>query len=200
MNDDQKIPDALAELGELATKPEANIIKLPNISASVPQLEEAIAELQKQGYAVPNYPVEPKTDEEKAINKKYAKVLGSAVNPVLREGNSDRRAPKAVKELCKSKSASNGSLECGFENFCRAYEFAEIFTERKIRRPSKTKENSESFSTEMMVLEQVLKDLCAAQSRRGDRFVGNDAFGVEDRLSKKRSRKPKKKIFFFPPT
>jgi len=82
--DDQKIPDELAKLGELATKPEANIIKLPNISASVPQLEAAITELQAQGFAVPNYPAEPKTDEEKAINKKYAKVLGSAVNPVLR--------------------------------------------------------------------------------------------------------------------
>ena len=97
LTEEQKTADALAELGELATKPEANIIKLPNISASVPQLEEAIAELQKHGYAVPNYPAEPKTEEETAINKKYAKVLGSAVNPVLREGNSDRRAPKAVK-------------------------------------------------------------------------------------------------------
>lgn len=102
LTDEQKIPDYLAELGELATKPEANIIKLPNISASVPQLEEAIAELQKQGFAVPNYPAEPKTDEEKEINKKYAKVLGSAVNPVLREGNSDRRAPKSVKDYAKA--------------------------------------------------------------------------------------------------
>ncbi len=102
LQDDQKIPDALAQLGELATKPEANIIKLPNISASVPQLEAAIAELQKQGFALPNYPSEPKTDEEKAINKKYAKALGSAVNPVLREGNSDRRAPKAVKDYAKA--------------------------------------------------------------------------------------------------
>lgn len=102
LNDEQKVPDALSELGELATKPEANIIKLPNISASVPQLEEAIAELQKQGFAVPNYPAEPKTDEEKAINKKYARVLGSAVNPVLREGNSDRRAAKAVKNYAKA--------------------------------------------------------------------------------------------------
>jgi len=102
LRDDQKVPDALAELGELATKPEANIIKLPNISASVPQLEEAIAELHKQGFAVPNYPAEPKTDEEKGINTKYAKVLGSAVNPVLREGNSDRRAPKAVKNYAKA--------------------------------------------------------------------------------------------------
>ncbi|MEP7074868.1 MAG: NADP-dependent isocitrate dehydrogenase [Acidobacteriota bacterium] len=102
LSEDQKTPDALAELAELANKPEANIIKLPNISASVPQLEEAIAELQKQGYALPNYPAEPKTDEEKAINKKYAHTLGSAVNPVLREGNSDRRAPKAVKNYAKA--------------------------------------------------------------------------------------------------
>ncbi|MGE3467123.1 MAG: NADP-dependent isocitrate dehydrogenase [Pyrinomonadaceae bacterium] len=99
---DQKMADALAQLGELATKPEANIIKLPNISASVPQLEEAIAELQAQGFALPDYPVEPKTEAEQAINKKYAKVLGSAVNPVLREGNSDRRAPKAVKNYARA--------------------------------------------------------------------------------------------------
>ncbi len=102
LTDDQKIGDALTELGELATTPEANIIKLPNISASVPQLDEAIAELQAKGFAVPNYPAEPKNDEEKAIKAKYAKVLGSAVNPVLREGNSDRRAPKAVKNYAKA--------------------------------------------------------------------------------------------------
>ena len=102
LSDDQKVEDALAELGKLATTPEANIIKLPNISASVPQLDEAIAELQKQGFAVPNYPAEPKNAEEEAIKAKYAKVLGSAVNPVLREGNSDRRAPKAVKNYAKA--------------------------------------------------------------------------------------------------
>lgn len=102
LKDDQKIGDALAELGELATKPEANIIKLPNISASIPQLEAAISELQAKGFAVPNYPAEPKTEDEKAIKTKYAKVLGSAVNPVLREGNSDRRAPKAVKNYAKA--------------------------------------------------------------------------------------------------
>ncbi len=102
LTDDQKTPDALSALGELATKPEANIIKLPNVSASVPQLEEAIAELQSQGYALPDYPAEPRTDDEVAVNKKYAKALGSAVNPVLREGNSDRRAPKAVKNYAKA--------------------------------------------------------------------------------------------------
>ena len=102
LNDDQKVEDALAELGQLATTPDANIIKLPNISASVPQLDEAIAELQKQGFALPNYPAEPKNEEEESIKNTYAKVLGSAVNPVLREGNSDRRAPKAVKNYAKA--------------------------------------------------------------------------------------------------
>ena len=102
LENDQKVPDALAELGELVGEPEANIIKLPNISASVPQLEEAVAELKKQGFAVPSYVAEPKTDEEKAVNQKYARCLGSAVNPVLREGNSDRRAPKAVKNYAKA--------------------------------------------------------------------------------------------------
>jgi isocitrate dehydrogenase len=101
LKEDQRIPDALAELGALATTPEANIIKLPNISASAPQLDEAIAELQAKGFAVPNYPAEPKNDEEKAIKTRYSKVLGSAVNPVLREGNSDRRVATAVKNFAK---------------------------------------------------------------------------------------------------
>jgi len=109
LTDEQKIGDALTELGELATTPEANIIKLPNISASAPQLEEAIAELQSKGFAVPNYPAEPKNDDEKAIKAKYAKVLGSAVNPVLREGNSDRRAPKAVKNYAKANPHKMGA-------------------------------------------------------------------------------------------
>ena len=132
LKDGQKIPDALAQLGELATKPEANIIKLPNISASVPQLEEAIAELQQQGFEVPNYPAEPKTDEEKAIHQKYAKVLGSAVNPVLREGNFDRRAPESRQKLRQSESASNGSLECGFQNFRRTHEDRRFLRHRKL--------------------------------------------------------------------
>ncbi|MBW8361268.1 MAG: NADP-dependent isocitrate dehydrogenase [Kaistella sp.] len=102
LNEEQKVEDALAELGKMATTPEANIIKLPNISASAPQLDEAIAELQQHGFAVPNYPAEPKNAEEEAIKAKYSKVLGSAVNPVLREGNSDRRAPKAVKNYAKA--------------------------------------------------------------------------------------------------
>ena len=101
LTESQRIPDELAYLGELTQKPEANIIKLPNVSASIPQLKAAIAELQSQGYKLPEYPEEPKTDEEKALNARYAKVLGSAVNPVLREGNSDRRVAKAVKEYAK---------------------------------------------------------------------------------------------------
>lgn len=109
LKDGQKINDDLLELGHLATTPEANIIKLPNISASIPQLKEAIAELQAKGYALPDYPEDPKTDEEKAIRSNYSKVLGSAVNPVLREGNSDRRAPRAVKNYAKSHPHSMGA-------------------------------------------------------------------------------------------
>ncbi|WP_106849663.1 NADP-dependent isocitrate dehydrogenase [Blastococcus sp. Marseille-P5729] len=101
LSDEQRIDDNLTRLGELAKTPEANIIKLPNISASVPQLKAAIKELQGQGYDIPDYPEVPKTDEEKQVNAAYSKVLGSAVNPVLREGNSDRRAPQSVKNFAK---------------------------------------------------------------------------------------------------
>jgi isocitrate dehydrogenase len=99
--EEQRIPDALAELGALALTPDANIIKLPNISASLPQLKAAIVELQAKGYAVPNYPDEPASDKEKEIRARYAKVIGSAVNPVLRQGNSDRRAPNSVKQYAR---------------------------------------------------------------------------------------------------
>ncbi|MGI0152527.1 NADP-dependent isocitrate dehydrogenase [Pseudidiomarina sp. WS423] len=106
---EQRINDALAELGELAKTPEANIIKLPNISASIPQLTAAIKELQSQGYALPNYPFEPQTDEERDIKARYDKIKGSAVNPVLREGNSDRRAPASVKNYAKKHPHRMGS-------------------------------------------------------------------------------------------
>ena len=109
LNDDQKVEDALTQLGELAKNPEANIIKLPNISASVPQLKSAITELQTLGYALPNFPEEVKTEEDKTILARYNKVKGSAVNPVLREGNSDRRAPKAVKNYAKKNPHSMGA-------------------------------------------------------------------------------------------
>jgi isocitrate dehydrogenase len=98
---EQQVPDTLAALGKKTLEPDANIIKLPNISASVPQLLAAIKELQSKGYAIPDYPSDPKTDEEKAIKARYAKCIGSSVNPVLREGNSDRRAPRAVKEYAR---------------------------------------------------------------------------------------------------
>ena len=108
LNEEQKVADDLAELGELVKKPEANIIKLPNISASVPQLLAAINELQSKGYNIPDFPQKPSTKEEKNIQSKYNKVKGSAVNPVLREGNSDRRAPKAVKNYAKNNPHSMG--------------------------------------------------------------------------------------------
>merc|ERR1712139_715831 len=97
LSDAQRIPDELTNLGELAKTPAANIIKLPNISASIPQLQACIKELQSKGYPIPDFPEDPKTDEERAAKAAYAKVLGSAVNPVLREGNSDRRAAVPVK-------------------------------------------------------------------------------------------------------
>jgi isocitrate dehydrogenase len=108
LTEEQRVPDNLAELGRLTQLPETNIIKLPNISASVPQLLAAIKELQGKGYKVPEYPGDPKTDAEKTIKERYAKILGSAVNPVLREGNSDRRAPKAVKEYARKHPHSMG--------------------------------------------------------------------------------------------
>ncbi|MFN2369163.1 MAG: NADP-dependent isocitrate dehydrogenase, partial [Desulfurivibrionaceae bacterium] len=101
LTEEQKIADDLGELGELVKQPDTNIIKLPNISASIPQLKEAVKELQEKGYEIPDYPEEPETEAEKTLHRRFAKVLGSAVNPVLREGNSDRRAAAAVKECAR---------------------------------------------------------------------------------------------------
>jgi len=109
LSNDQKQVDALAELGAMAKTPEANIIKLPNISASIPQLKAAIKELQSHGYALPDFPDEPENDAEKDVKARYAKVLGSAVNPVLREGNSDRRVAAAVKQYAKDNPHSMGA-------------------------------------------------------------------------------------------
>jgi len=109
LTSNQKLPDALYELGELAKTPDANIIKLPNISASIPQLKATIIELQNKGYDIPNYPEDPRTEEEKEIKNRYSKVLGSAVNPVLREGNSDRRVAASVKQYAKDNPHSMGS-------------------------------------------------------------------------------------------
>jgi isocitrate dehydrogenase len=109
LNEEQRIGDHLAELGQLATTPEANIIKLPNISASIPQLKAAIKELQSQGYALPDYPENPTNDAEKDAKARYDKIKGSAVNPVLREGNSDRRAPLSVKNYARKNPHKMGA-------------------------------------------------------------------------------------------
>ena len=157
LKDDQKINDDLAELGQLATTPEANIIKLPNISASIPQLKEAIAELQSHGYALPDYPENPKTEEEKTIKSKYAKVLGSAVNPVLREGNSDRRAPKAVKNFAKKNPHSMGAWTADSKTHVASMDHGDFYgTEKSI-----TLQNDDTYKIEFTSLNgdvQVLKD------------------------------------------
>ena len=124
---EQRINDALAELGELAKTPEANIIKLPNISASVPQLRAVIKELQAKGYALPEYPSEPKNDEEKAIQATYDKIKGSAVNPVLREGNSDRRAPGSVKEYARNNPHSMGAWSKDSQSYVASMNEGDFF-------------------------------------------------------------------------
>ena len=127
LTEDQKTGDALLELGQLATTPEANIIKLPNVSASVPQLKAAITELQSHGYALPDFPEEPQNDEETTIKAKYSKILGSAVNPVLREGNSDRRAPKAVKNYAKANPHSMGAWSADSKTHVASMESGDFY-------------------------------------------------------------------------
>jgi isocitrate dehydrogenase len=131
LKEDQKTKNALLELGQLATTPEANIIKLPNVSASIPQLKAAIAELQSHGYALPDFPEDPQTDEEKAIKGKYSKILGSAVNPVLREGNSDRRAPKAVKNYAKANPHSMGAWTADSKTYVASMESNDFYGSEK---------------------------------------------------------------------
>lgn len=129
--ENQKQSDDLAYLGELVQKPEANVIKLPNISASIPQLKGAVAELQAQGYAIPDYPEDPKTDEEREIQAVFDKVKGSAVNPVLREGNSDRRAPKAIKEFAKKNPHRMGSWSKESKTHVATMETGDFFSNEK---------------------------------------------------------------------
>ncbi len=152
---EQKISDALAELGQMANTPEANIIKLPNISASIPQLNATIAELQAHGYAVPNYPADPKNDEEKAIKAAYAKVLGSAVNPVLREGNSDRRAPKAVKNYAKKHPHSMGAWSADSKTKVSHMESGDFYGTEK----SVTVANDSQFKIEFVSKDGSVKEL-----------------------------------------
>ena len=158
LSDDQKQSDDLAELGNLATTPEANIIKLPNISASVPQLKEAIKELQSKGYKIPDFPEDAQTDEEKAAKAKYAKVLGSAVNPVLREGNSDRRAPKAVKNYAKKNPHKMGIWSSDSKTEVAHMETGDFYGSEN----STTIENDTKYKivfTNKVGQTQVLKDL-----------------------------------------
>ena len=127
LSPDQRIPDALTELGIMATEPTANIIKLPNISASIPQLQDAIKELQEKGYAIPDFPTDPKTDLERETRATYAKVLGSAVNPVLREGNSDRRVAKPVKEYAQKNPHSMGEWTSGSKSHVAHMESGDFY-------------------------------------------------------------------------
>jgi len=154
---EQKHPDNLAELGKLTLTPDANIIKLPNISASVPQLKEAIEELQAKGYKIPNYPDAPKTAEEKAIQTRYKKVLGSAVNPVLREGNSDRRAPPAVKKFARANPHSMGKWTSDSKTHVSHMDSGDFFhNEKSLTMGSETQVRIEHVNAEGKVT--VLKD------------------------------------------
>ncbi|MCB9694128.1 MAG: NADP-dependent isocitrate dehydrogenase [Alphaproteobacteria bacterium] len=159
----QRIPDHLAELGALANKPEANIIKLPNISASVPQLKAAIAELQAQGYALPDYPEEPKSADEKAIKARYDKVKGSAVNPVLREGNSDRRAPAAVKAYARNNPHSMGAWSSDSRSHVATMSAGDFFhNEKSVTVAAPTKVRIEHVAKDGSVT--VLKDSLALKA------------------------------------
>ncbi len=157
LNETQRIADDLSELGALTLLPEANIIKLPNISASVPQLKAAIAELQKQGYPLPDYPEAPKTDTDKDIKKRYDKVKGSAVNPVLREGNSDRRAPKAVKDYARKNPHSMGAWSSSSKTRVATMGKDDFFSnEKSVTVPASTSVKIEFVGTDGSV--KVLKE------------------------------------------
>jgi len=146
LNDSQRITDDLAMLGELAKSPEANIIKLPNISASIPQLKAAIKELQEKGYTIPNYPDETESDSDKDIKSRYDKIKGSAVNPVLREGNSDRRAPKAVKNFAKKNPHSMGKWSSDSKTHVATMKHGDFFHNEK----SVTLKNDDTISIQFI--------------------------------------------------
>ena len=174
LKEDQKIGDALAELGALATTPEANIIKLPNISASIPQLAAAIAELQAHGYAVPNYPSDPTNDAEKAIKAAYSKVLGSAVNPVLREGNSDRRAPKAVKNYAKANPHSMGAWSADSKTKVAHMESGDFYGTEK----SVTVENASQFKIEFVGTDGSVKELKALAPLKAGEVIDSSVLSI----------------------
>ncbi len=161
---DQKQPDALFELGELVKRPTANIIKLPNISASIPQLKAAIAELQEQGYDIPDYPEDPRTEAQRDIQTRYKGVLGSAVNPVLRDGNSDRRPPAAVKEYARKHPHKMGKWETGSKTHVSHMDDGDFFSNESsitISGPSVGRAKIEFFSEDMQLT--VLKDNLSLQ-------------------------------------
>lgn len=162
LSKEQQVPDALKMLGELVNEPEANIIKLPNISASEPQLEAAIKELQEKGFDLPDYPGEPKNEEEKDIKKRYDKIKGSAVNPVLREGNSDRRAPKAVKNYAKENPHSMGVWDSNSKTHVATMTEGDFYSNEKsitLENPDNLKIVLEGNSGEKTVLKENLKVL-----------------------------------------
>ncbi|WP_177766607.1 NADP-dependent isocitrate dehydrogenase [Flavobacterium sp. I3-2] len=174
LKEDQKIGDALAELGDLAKTPEANIIKLPNISASIPQLAAAIAELQAHGFAVPNYPADAVTEEEKAIKAKYAKVLGSAVNPVLREGNSDRRAPKAVKNYAKKHPHSMGAWSADSKTKVAHMEAGDFYGTEK----SVTVANDSQFKIEFVGKDGSVKELKGLTNLKAGEIIDSSVMNL----------------------
>src|SRR5690606_2519908 len=170
----QVTADALAELGQLATKPEANIIKLPNISASIPQLKGAIAELQKAGYNVPNYPDAPANAEEEKIKATYAKVLGSAVNPVLREGNSDRRAPKAVKNYAKANPHSMGAWSADSKTKVASMTSGDFYETEK----SLTVDQDTQFKIEFVGTDGNVKELKGLANLKADEVIDSSVMNL----------------------
>lgn len=171
---EQKTSDALAELGQLATTPDANIIKLPNISASIPQLKAAIVELQKAGYAIPNYPDAPANAEEEAIKASYAKVLGSAVNPVLREGNSDRRAPKAVKNYAKANPHSMGAWSTESKTKVASMQDGDFYATEK----SVTVANDAQFKIEFVAADGAVKELKGLGNLKAGEVIDSSVLSI----------------------
>lgn len=171
---EQQTADALAELGQLATTPDANIIKLPNISASIPQLKGAIAELQAAGYAVPNYPDAPATEEEEKIKATYAKILGSAVNPVLREGNSDRRAPKAVKNYAKANPHRMGAWTADSKTKVASMTDGDFYaTEQSV-----TIENDSQYKIEFIAEDGSVKELKGLAALKAGEVIDSSVLNV----------------------
>ena len=171
---DQQIGDALSELGDLAKLPEANIVKLPNISASIPQMHAAIKELQSKGYALPDYPDEPKTDEQVQIKSRYDKIKGSAVNPVLREGNSDRRAPIAVKEYAKAHPHTMGAWSKDSKSEVASMSDGDFFGSEQ----SLTVENSTTVAIELHSASGEVKTLKSGLALQDGEIIDSSVMSV----------------------